>query len=207
MLKRTAATIGAGLSLAAGTALFAQSKPAVVSGPVGPSPYNVVRYWHKPFSEPGFAFGGNSGVFAESPDRIFIAQRGETRLPDPLPDSYAGFRRIDRDQRAQRHRPARHEEELSVHAGRGRQGARALVAMGLPVRRCQGPGAAPHSHQPVRSAAPRLGGRRDLQRHLRLFQRRQQAAEDARRERRARARTARISASRRTWRFSPTAES
>lgn len=71
--------------------LSAQTKPAVVSGPVGPSPYTVIRYWHKPFSDPGFAFGGNSGVFAESPDRIFIAQRGETRLPDPLPANYAGF--------------------------------------------------------------------------------------------------------------------
>jgi hypothetical protein len=92
MLKRTAATLAAALTLATGSAaLFAQLTPAVVSGPVGGSPYNVIRYWHKPFSEPGFAFGGNSGVFAESPDRIFIAQRGETRLPDPLPASYAGF--------------------------------------------------------------------------------------------------------------------
>jgi len=92
MLNRTAATLAAGLTLASGaTVLSAQSKPAVVSGPVGPSPYNVIRYWHKPFSEPGFAFGGNSGVWAESPDRILILQRGETRLPDPLPDNYAGF--------------------------------------------------------------------------------------------------------------------
>ena len=89
MLKRTAiAALTTALTL---TGLFAQSTPAVISGPVGPSPYNVIRYWHKPFSEPGFAFGGNSGVFAESPDRIFIAQRGETRLPDPLPETYAGF--------------------------------------------------------------------------------------------------------------------
>jgi DNA-binding beta-propeller fold protein YncE len=93
MLKRTEATLAAGLTLAAGTAaLFAQSTPpAVVSGPVGPSPYSVIRYWQKPFSESGFAFGGNSGVFAESPGRIFILQRGETRLPDPLPDGYTGF--------------------------------------------------------------------------------------------------------------------
>jgi DNA-binding beta-propeller fold protein YncE len=92
MLKRIAATLAAGVILVAEmAALFAQSTPAVVSGPVGPSPYNVIRYWQKPFSEPGFAFGGNSGIFAESPDRIFIAQRGETRLPDPLPANYAGF--------------------------------------------------------------------------------------------------------------------
>jgi 6-bladed beta-propeller len=92
MLKRSAALLAAGITVALGTgALMGQSTPAVVSGPVGPSPYNVIRYWHQPFSEPGFAFGGNSGVFAESPDRIFIAQRGETRLPDPLPAGYAGF--------------------------------------------------------------------------------------------------------------------
>jgi len=64
---------------------------AVPSGPVGPSPYDVVRGWHKPFAQPGFAFGGNSGVFAESPNRIFIAQRGEARLPDPIPPAFAGF--------------------------------------------------------------------------------------------------------------------
>ena len=61
------------------------------SAPAGPSPYSVVRGWHKPFSEPGFAFGGNSGVFVESPDRIFVAQRGETKLPDPIPANFAGF--------------------------------------------------------------------------------------------------------------------
>ncbi|MDP3720003.1 MAG: hypothetical protein Q8T13_19755 [Acidobacteriota bacterium] len=67
---------------------FAQ---ATEGGPVGPSPYDVVRGWQKPFAAPGYAFGGNSGVFAESPDRIFIAQRGEFRLPDPVPPAYAGF--------------------------------------------------------------------------------------------------------------------
>ena len=40
---------------------------------------------------PGFAFGGNSGVFAESPDRIVIAQRGEFRLPTPVPPEFSGF--------------------------------------------------------------------------------------------------------------------
>ena len=60
-------------------------------GPVGPSPYNVVEGWHKPFAKQGFAFGGNSGIFAESPDRIFIAQRGETRLPIPIPAEFEGY--------------------------------------------------------------------------------------------------------------------
>jgi hypothetical protein len=61
---------------------------AVISGPVGPSPYDVVRHWHQPFQQPGYAFGGNSGVFAESPDRIFIAMRGEYRLPNPVPADF-----------------------------------------------------------------------------------------------------------------------
>jgi len=72
-------------------ALVGQSPKAVITGPTGASPYDIVRGWHKPFAQPGFAFGGNSGVFAESPDRIFIAQRGETRLPDPVPPEFAGF--------------------------------------------------------------------------------------------------------------------
>jgi hypothetical protein len=63
----------------------------VAEGPTGPSPYDIVRGWQQPFSEPGFAFGGNSGVFAESPDRIFIAQRGEFRVPTPIPPEFAGF--------------------------------------------------------------------------------------------------------------------
>ena len=63
----------------------------VIMGPVGPSPYEVVDNWHKPFSAPGFTFGGNSGVWAQTPDRIFVAQRGETRLPEPLPAEFAGF--------------------------------------------------------------------------------------------------------------------
>ena len=63
----------------------------VEAGLVGPSPYDVISGWHEPFAEEGYAFGGNSGVFAESPDRIFVAQRGETVLPDPIPPGFAGF--------------------------------------------------------------------------------------------------------------------
>ena len=75
--------------LAVTPAMRAQSVPP--EGPIGPGPYNVLRGWQKPFAGPGYAFGGNSGVFAESPDRIFILQRGEFKLPDPLPAEYGGF--------------------------------------------------------------------------------------------------------------------
>ena len=86
------------VALALGSGMDAQTSAppspppaAVAEGPVGPSPYDVVRGWHRPFADPGFAFGGNSGVFAESPDRIFVAQRGEFRLPTPVPPEFAGF--------------------------------------------------------------------------------------------------------------------
>ena len=83
------------LAVAVPTGLLAVLLSGPVSsqdvGPIGPSPYNVVEGWHKPFAKQGFAFGGNSGIFAESPDRIFIAQRGETRLPIPLPSEFAGY--------------------------------------------------------------------------------------------------------------------
>ena len=71
--------------------LFSGPVSAQDAGPIGPSPYNVVEGWHKPFAKQGFAFGGNSGIYAESPDRIFIAQRGETRLPIPIPPEFAGY--------------------------------------------------------------------------------------------------------------------
>lgn len=72
--------------------LVAQQAPlAELKGTVGPSPYTVVRGWHKPFAAPGFAFGGNSGVFAESPNRIWVAQRGEAQLPNPVPPEFAGY--------------------------------------------------------------------------------------------------------------------
>ena len=71
--------------------LFAAPASLQDFGPVGPSPYEAVEGWLKPFAAEGFAFGGNSGVHPESPDRIFILQRGETRLPDPMPPGFEGF--------------------------------------------------------------------------------------------------------------------
>jgi hypothetical protein len=84
-----ATTLLAGAAALSFSPAIAQNE--VILGPVGPSPYDIIPAWHKPFQEPGFAFGGNSGVFAESPDRILIAMRGEARLPQPVPPEYAGY--------------------------------------------------------------------------------------------------------------------
>ena len=183
-------------------AMRAQSVPP--EGPVGPSPYDVVRGWQKPFAGPGYAFGGNSGVFAESPDRIFIAQRGEFRLPDPAAGRVRRLRRLDQDERADARRSPR-VAQLPLHARRQRQGQGALDAVGSPLRGLGRPGSASHSHQPVRQGTPRLGDQRDVQHHLRLLERRQEAAEDARREERARQRRQRTSPSRRMSRSCRTA--
>lgn len=74
-------------SLSAGAAQPVQPQDA---GPVGPSPYEAVDGWLKPF-DPGYTFGGNVGVQPDTPDRIFILQRGSTRLPDPVPPGYQGY--------------------------------------------------------------------------------------------------------------------
>src|SRR5688572_31266348 len=59
-------------------------------GPIGPSPYEAVDGWLKPF-DPGFTFGGNVGVQPDTPNRIFILQRGSTQLPNPVPAGYLGY--------------------------------------------------------------------------------------------------------------------
>lgn len=80
------------LTMIVAVALSAFAGPLLAQkGPTGPSPYDVVEGWAKPFAGEGFAFGGNSGVHAASPDRIFVLQRGETRLPDPVPPEFSGF--------------------------------------------------------------------------------------------------------------------
>ena len=49
-------------------------------------PYRVVENWPKPLpdtrhSHEGWTWGSFGGVYAESPDRVWIAMRGELPLP------------------------------------------------------------------------------------------------------------------------------
>lgn len=72
--------------------LFTQTSVAQDLGIIGPSPYEfTTQEWMEPFAEEGFTWGGNSSVFVESKDRIFLLQRGETELPNPVPDEYTNF--------------------------------------------------------------------------------------------------------------------
>src|SRR5215471_3923843 len=49
-----------------------------------------VQTWPANFATPGYVRASNSGVFVESPDRIYLISRGEVKLPDPLPANFTG---------------------------------------------------------------------------------------------------------------------
>src|SRR5207249_8002149 len=53
-------------------------------------PYEVVPNWPQQLARPGYALGSQGGVFAESPNRVFLLNRGEIKLPDKLPNDYNG---------------------------------------------------------------------------------------------------------------------
>lgn len=53
-------------------------------------PYDIVANWPGTWAQPGYVGGSQPGVFAESPDRIFIAARGELKLPTTLPPAFNG---------------------------------------------------------------------------------------------------------------------
>ena len=53
-------------------------------------PYEVVSNWPQQLARPGYALGSQGGVFAESPDRIILVNRGEIKLPDKLPNNFTG---------------------------------------------------------------------------------------------------------------------
>ncbi len=53
-------------------------------------PYDVVADWPKPLGHPGWTWGSQGGVFAESPNRIYIANRGELPIPPKAPEGYTG---------------------------------------------------------------------------------------------------------------------
>ena len=53
-------------------------------------PYDVAAGWPQPFARTGYIWGSQSGVFAESPNRVFLLGRGELKLPAKLPSGFTG---------------------------------------------------------------------------------------------------------------------
>lgn len=74
------------------TAVSVRAQESGIPGPTGPSPYRfTTESWMQPFAGEGFTWGGTSGIVVQSPDRIFVLQRGETELPEQLPPEYTNF--------------------------------------------------------------------------------------------------------------------
>src|SRR4029453_6309827 len=46
--------------------------------------------WAHPYPKPGYIWGSQGGVFAESPDRVYFAKRGELELPVKVPNNFPG---------------------------------------------------------------------------------------------------------------------
>jgi DNA-binding beta-propeller fold protein YncE len=71
--------------------LAGQQKPFSIVQNIGPNDYDVAPNWSLPYPRDGYAWGSVPGIFVESDDRIFVASRGEIKLPTPLPAGYLGF--------------------------------------------------------------------------------------------------------------------
>src|SRR5438067_12938749 len=54
-------------------------------------PYVAAQGWPSSWAQKGYIPGSQPGVFAESPNRIFIVARGELKLPDTLPRAFNGI--------------------------------------------------------------------------------------------------------------------
>jgi len=88
------------LTLAVAIGLSLHSGPASLQNRGGGSglhggedetgPYDLVNQWPQPFARPGYIWGSQGGVFAETPNRVFLLNRGELKLPANVPDGFAG---------------------------------------------------------------------------------------------------------------------
>jgi hypothetical protein len=66
-------------------------RPFNVVQNVGPNAYEAAPDWALPYPKDGYTWGSVPGIFVESDDRIFVASRGEIKLPDPVPAGYRLF--------------------------------------------------------------------------------------------------------------------
>src|SRR3954453_5172476 len=65
----------------AGRAAEAPQAQARKGGEDIAGPYEPVANWPQPLGHAGYTWGSMGGVFAETPDRVFLLQRGELPVP------------------------------------------------------------------------------------------------------------------------------
>src|SRR5438105_783616 len=54
-------------------------------------PYEAATGWPQPWAHAGYIWGSQPGVFAESSNRIFLAVRGELKLPEKTGRGFNGI--------------------------------------------------------------------------------------------------------------------
>jgi DNA-binding beta-propeller fold protein YncE len=81
-------------SFSGGTLAHAQAARGAAQRQAGgedeTGPYDVASGWPQPLGHPGWTWGSQGGVFAETPNRIYIANRGELPIPEKAPEGYTG---------------------------------------------------------------------------------------------------------------------
>src|SRR3989442_14244526 len=70
--------------------LWGAAAPQQKGGEDETGPYEVVPNWPQQLARSGYALGSQGGVFAESPNRIILVNRGEIKLPEKLPNDFNG---------------------------------------------------------------------------------------------------------------------
>ena len=129
-------------------------RPFSVVQKVGPNDYDVAPDWALPYPKAGYAWGSVPGIFVESDDRIFVASRGEIKLPSPLPAGYHLFFGTVRS-------------ALNAPENEVRNCLRIVDSIGKTLEIWTAVGQAVRGHewtpqdqdQPLRPAASRVGGR------------------------------------------------
>jgi sugar lactone lactonase YvrE len=90
MIHRMQAVVLITSVLIAATLLPGMARAQEKGGENETGPYEVVPNWPKPLGHPGWIWGSQGGVFAESPNRVILLQRGELPVPEKAPPGYTG---------------------------------------------------------------------------------------------------------------------
>jgi sugar lactone lactonase YvrE len=91
MLRTSSRTLACSIAFLVGVLALSASAVPQKGGEEETGPYDLVDKWPAPWAKAGYIWGSQPGIFAESPNRIFIAARGELKLPEPLGRGFNGI--------------------------------------------------------------------------------------------------------------------
>jgi DNA-binding beta-propeller fold protein YncE len=100
-MRSLTSAVAAAAVVASAALLTAQQQPAPSAAQpaqrvierMEPRPYDVSPDWSLPYmrANEGYTWGSVPGIFVESDDRIFVASRGEIKIPSPPPPEFKLF--------------------------------------------------------------------------------------------------------------------